>query len=389
MRSLIRQWLEGAPWWTRPFISVGWSAYSRARAMLSRSSQRHYCRALAGLSDYNLCINSDMSVSCNCQDFSGMGRLGDLKSQTLEQVLTGPTARSFQERLLAGQYPTDVCPRCDDLASAEADMTIDAVYPGRLPTGGIMVENTARCNLRCALCDREAILASRSQPSLSFEDVAEIASTLTRCGIEKVSYFNLGEPFLSPHILEEVRILREACPDVELVTSTNGLALGAAHKMEAAMMMDYICYSLDGVDQTSAERYQQGTDYEKAFDNLRQLVEERERRRSSLGPDSRTPTIEWKYVLFRWNNRARHIRKAIELAKALRVDMIAFYPGGAPLGSRSFRHLYDRSLRAAEWRPDGSAALRVSNLKAMLLVWWNELGLVELATLLEVVPLAA
>ena len=40
--------------------------------------QRFYCRALGGESEYNLTINCDLTVSCNCQDYNGSGHIGDL-----------------------------------------------------------------------------------------------------------------------------------------------------------------------------------------------------------------------------------------------------------------------------------------------------------------------
>jgi hypothetical protein len=57
---------------------------------------RFYCQALAGESDYKVSVNSDMTVSCNCQDYDGSGQLGDLRSMTLAQVFAGPVARRFR-----------------------------------------------------------------------------------------------------------------------------------------------------------------------------------------------------------------------------------------------------------------------------------------------------
>ena len=33
--------------------------------------EAYYCDALCGMSDYNICINSDMTISCNCVDIDG------------------------------------------------------------------------------------------------------------------------------------------------------------------------------------------------------------------------------------------------------------------------------------------------------------------------------
>ncbi len=71
--------------------------------------------------------------------------------------------------------------------------------------------------------------------------------------------------------------------------------------------------------------------------------------------------IEWKYVLFSWNNSPEHIRKAVTLAREAGVDLIGFHPGYAPVGSRSRRHEFDSTLRRAERRSDGS-----------MVVWFND-----------------
>ena len=43
--------------------------------------QRFYCSALSGQSEYNLTINCDGTLTCNCHDYNGSGNLGDLKDE--------------------------------------------------------------------------------------------------------------------------------------------------------------------------------------------------------------------------------------------------------------------------------------------------------------------
>ena len=42
------------------------------------------------------------------------------------------------------------------------------------------------------------------------------------------------------------------------------------------------------------------------------------------------PLIEWKYLLFNWNDRRPVIDRAIEMAKAAGVDAISFWPTHNP-----------------------------------------------------------
>src|SRR6266850_786761 len=77
--------------------------------------QRFACRALAGESEYNLTINCDQTVSCNCQDYNGSGHIGDLKHNSFEEVFFGPVAQRFRAELAKGKLPIRSCARCGDL----------------------------------------------------------------------------------------------------------------------------------------------------------------------------------------------------------------------------------------------------------------------------------
>ncbi|MDW8309726.1 MAG: hypothetical protein RMK20_10170, partial [Verrucomicrobiales bacterium] len=59
------------------------------------TGRAYYCAALHGQSEYNITINSDRTVSCNCQDYEGIGHLGDLRHNTFEEIFFGPVAERF------------------------------------------------------------------------------------------------------------------------------------------------------------------------------------------------------------------------------------------------------------------------------------------------------
>ena len=80
------------------------------------SGQGFVCNALQGDSEYNLSINCDMTVSCNCQD-DGSGILGSLDDNSFEEIFFGPTANSFRASLAKGKLPILTCARCSELKS--------------------------------------------------------------------------------------------------------------------------------------------------------------------------------------------------------------------------------------------------------------------------------
>lgn len=294
------------------------------------------CNALTGHSDYNICINSDMTVSCNCQDFSGRGQIGDLRQHTLDEVFAGPVVRGFMKQLANRQFPTDVCPICPELQSVSADAVNGKELTGSSPSRGIMIENTALCNLACDLCRRDELFGNRRQKSLSVDDMSKVARAVRDAAIECVYFFNLGEPFIPRGVLEQIQCLRSLNPDIRIVTSTNGMLLDADEKLEAALLTDYIYFSLDGVDQKTVEKYQVGGSFERTYRNMARLVELRNKR-PRLNEGVALPIIEWKYVTFRHNDRPKQVRQAVELGRQAGVDVLGFYRGAAPLPKRSLR----------------------------------------------------
>ena len=280
-----------------------------------------------------------MTVSCNCQDFDGSGHIGDLNVTTFERIFHGATANSFRTALAARTFPLAECPVCPELSLVPTG-DIPALLSGcHLPRRGIMVENTAACNLRCSLCRRRELLAIRNKPALDLDDVAKVARLLNEQGIESVYYFNLGEPFLPEDIYQQVRIIREKNPHIRIITSTNGMLLDSEEKIKAALLMDYVFISLDGISQEMVGRYQVGSDFVRVYANMKQLAASaRQAGRSRDGV--RVPVIEWRYILFRWNDAPGQIDIAMQLAREAGVDLIAFAPGAARFVDRSWRYRF-------------------------------------------------
>ena len=116
------------------------------------SGRGYYCGALHGESDYNLTINSDRTVSCNCQDYDGSGHMGDLRKNSFEEIYFGPVAQKLRDDLAKGNMPIPTCARCGDLKRLSSR---DAKPPEtKLPHRGMLLENTVRCNVDCTGCAR-------------------------------------------------------------------------------------------------------------------------------------------------------------------------------------------------------------------------------------------
>ena len=320
---------------------IHWTA--TASALLRRIRRRYlelkaksqgkafFCAALAGRSQFNVCINSDLTVSCNCHDVDGTGHIGDLNRESLDEILSGPTAQRFREELGRGRLPIPQCSRCWDLVTAPKHEAPRMAQKSHLPKF-IQVENISVCNLRCASCPRTQIRQLRRKPAMSPDDMQRVAEAIREIGVSAVGFVNLGEPFLSKNVRRELEILRESNPDLVINTSTNGMPIDTDEKREAALLLDKMQISLDGVDQRMAERYQRDIDFEKVHANMRALVEYRDARGLTR------PHITWKYLLFRWNDRKEYLRKAIDMARDAGVDEIVFEKTVSPFYGVSWRY---------------------------------------------------
>jgi organic radical activating enzyme len=322
--------LEGLVYFARKTLRSAVRWYLQSRAFLT--GKRFCCSALAGKSSYNIGINSDLSVSCNCRDWDGAGRLGSLRENTLEEVFASTAAKAFRRKLAAGRLPILACAPCPELRLVSPEEARQEEVNYHVPSRGIMVENTSLCNYRCVSCSREKLVAARKAASWSTEDLKTVAATIKKHRIETVAFFNLGEPFAHKHVFHQIQAIRAENPSVKISSSTNGILLNTDEKREAALMLVWICFSIDGPDTRTMNKYQRGAKFEAAYENMKRLVEYRDKR------SARAPLIEWKYVLFNWNDRKEMIERAVSLARGANVDVISFWPTRAPIYGISWRY---------------------------------------------------
>jgi hypothetical protein len=301
--------------------------------------KRFFCAALSGESEYNICINSDMTVSCNCQDYDGSGQIGDLNHESMEEVFASPRATDFRRLLASGRLPIPTCASCTDLRFAGADEARQYAENWKVCTKGIMVENTVLCPYQCTACYRSSIMGIRRSNQMTLENIRKVASIIRQHEISHLSFFNLGEPFAASIVKDQLHILRENSPELSITISTNGVLLNTSEKREAALLADHIIFSIAGIDDHTMNQYQRGACFSKAYDNMKQLVEHRRQSRKKI------PTIEWKYVLFNWNDQEQMILQAIDLARNAGVDSLSFWPTLSPLYGISWRYYLNRFFR--------------------------------------------
>jgi MoaA/NifB/PqqE/SkfB family radical SAM enzyme len=343
-------------WRVSTFLRWAKSRLLELRAKIT--GQKYNCIALAGESEYNITINSDRTVSCNCQDYDGTGHIGDLKQNSFEEIFFGPVAQKLRDDLASGKIPIDTCARCGDLQRLKKGETPPKP---RLPYRGILLENTVICNVDCIGCAREGAANIRTKKTMPLDELSQMADLTARLGMQRIFYLNLGEPFLSPGITRELPLLREKNPNAYIRVSTNGVLLNTDAKREAALNLSDIQFSVHGTSDEMCGKYMMRGSFEKAFDAMKQMVAYRDARSLKM------PILEWKYLLFNWNDSPENIQKAMAMAKEIGVDLISFWPTGNPFYGMSWRYrlgAFDK-IGVPSWkgrevilRPENAAAAK-------------------------------
>ena len=200
----------------------------------------------------------------------------------------------------------------------------------------MLLENTVRCNIDCIGCDRQSAARIRTTQQMELEKLSRMADLVHDLGLEQLFYLNLGEPFLSPNIGPELALLRQKNPECRIVISTNSIVLNTDAKREAALNASHIYFSIAGVNEPMLKKYEHRGDFQKAYDNMKALVAYRNARGLTA------PLLEWKYLLFNWNDHPQTIVQAVEMARAARVDIISFWPTHNPFYGYSYRYALGR-----------------------------------------------
>jgi MoaA/NifB/PqqE/SkfB family radical SAM enzyme len=262
----------------------------------------------------------DGRIVCGCADPFGQRVLGDVRTHTVEEVWAGPTVRQLRKDLNQGgsRFCTD-CPIKLPLKKDEAP-TVRPLDAGRLP-GRMYIECTAACNISCAdaCCAPErGITRTRQAGMLDFDlfkkVIDEAGPTLGR-----IDFFNYGEAFLHKRAVEMCEYIKTTFPHIYLYTSTNGLALKEDQARRLVHSgIDEVTFSIDGSSQEAYEKYRQRGKLDIALANLRAMADEKRKTGRDL------PFLNWRYILFTWNDSDEEMQRARALAADIGIDRLCW-----------------------------------------------------------------
>jgi hypothetical protein len=262
----------------------------------------------------------DGRMVCGCADPYGQRVLGDARTASVRDIWTGPTITRLREDLNAGG--SKFCGDCALKLPLKKDEgpSVRPLDAGPLPLR-MFIECTAACNISCtqACCAPETgITRTRQAGMLDFDlfrrVIDEVGPSLGR-----IDFFNYGEAFLHKRAIEMCEYIKTAFPGIYLYTSTNGLAFSDAQARRLVHSgIDEVTFSIDGATQDSYARYRQRGKLDVALANLGAMADEKRRSGRDL------PFLNWRYILFVWNDSDAEMNRARTLAEAIGVDRLCW-----------------------------------------------------------------
>jgi hypothetical protein len=295
----------------------------------------------------------DGRIVCGCADPYGHRPLGDLRTSTVHDVWTGPTITKLRTDLNAGgsTFCGD-CPLKLPLAKGESP-EVRPVGAGDLPSR-LYIECTAACNISCteACCAPETGITRTRQAGMLDFDLFRRAVDQAGPSLGRIDFFNYGEAFLHKRAVEMCEYIKTSFPHIYLYTSTNGLALSEVQARRLVHSgIDEVTFSIDGASQETYVKYRQRGRFELALATLRAMADEKRR----AGRD--VPFLNWRYILFKWNDADAEMDRARELAVETGVDRLSWELTDHPESSYSRRFVQGSpdlaSIRHEVWDDNG------------------------------------
>lgn len=191
----------------------------------------------------------------------------------------------------------------------------------------LWVESTDKCNLECPVCLHSG---DRGGFSLSMECYTKIIDEVGP-HLQILLFFLDGENYIHPEANEMTRYAKMINPSVIIHTSTNGLLFNSPSKQEDFVRsgVDKAIFSIDGATQDSYARYRIGGQLDLALDNMKAIID----LKNQLGIPLH---VQWRYILFEWNDSDEEMDLARELAGNIGVDSLTWLITSTVYHSRRF-----------------------------------------------------
>lgn len=299
-----------------------------SRLMHPADGNRYTCPWL----DHGLSVHSDGNVTCGLDDPHGQRSFGNINSQSVAEIWANPEYKRLQRKLWEGHK----CTECA-LARTVEDGAAETMPARSDRPSTLVVETTVRCNLRCpqAACipNNDPAVRTRDADFLEADAFRRVTDELAG-HLAHVMFYNYGDPFVHVGAEDMLAQLHRTSPDAHVITSTNGAPLSSlerARKLVASEGLDRIMFTISGVTQESYSRYHVRGRLDLALQGMTNVLQAKR----ELGLSK--PVVQWKYLVFNWNDSEAEIEAALRLAEEYGVDEFSLHLTVLPAGAASFR----------------------------------------------------
>ena len=135
----------------------------------------------------------------------------------------------------------------------------------------LFIEPSGSCNLKCPECVVGGGMLTRAKGNMSFDEFKNIIDQVEKHVIILYLYFQ-GEPFINKQIYKMIEYARSK--KMYIITSTNGHFFEKDEQVEALIKsgIQYVIISMDGVTQSSYEKYRVGGNLAKVEKGIQNIV---------------------------------------------------------------------------------------------------------------------
>ena len=267
-----------------------------------------------------LCILANGEIVCSCGDPAGLRVYGNVHKDKIADVFNGPQYREIRLWQLQSR-PDSWCPvissRCGGRRSRASSVDRETGRTVKL----LQLEPTSYCNLNCPECpvsqfEIDEAYRKNRRGILPLKTMLNVLDQLP--DLEKILFYNFGEPFLHKDAVSFLREVRTRMPDVLIHTNTNGLSLDRRliDILAGEALLDNIVFSIDGSSQGTYSRYRVGGNFTRALQKLEALNKAVE-----MSGNAGRVRIIWQYILFKWNDSDEEIDRARDLAAGIGVPI--------------------------------------------------------------------
>jgi len=211
--------------------------------------------------------------------------------------------------------------RTQNLAKLQTAYGRHELITNAMPTH-IWVEPTNFCNAKCPLCPTGNGESPRPKAMMGFYTFKTVVDEAFPYA-KSMNLWNIGEPFLNPHIFKMIRYAADH--NISTRISTNGFVFYNPKNIGNLLSsgLTDLVVSLDGTTGPIFNEYRKGIDFDRVFQGLRSLQETKQQ----LGVSS--PNVVWQFLAMSQNEHQINVAKALAeqlnvvfSLKSINLDMV-------------------------------------------------------------------